>query len=124
MIDSLLQDLDARPEDSALRERAARALMSDNRPAESVALLVEGFIHLNAHEPGALPCLCKRCIVPEAATAAIGGTTYHRELVIAESESSGTRVLFFWIPESLLDQRRRVLRSVKASLATRFGPGQ
>lgn len=120
VIDSLLSDVDARPDDRQVREKAARALMSEGRPADAVALLQDGFIHLNAHEPGMLPCLCRRCMRPGDDQATVGGTTYHRDFVVAPGTSPGHRVLFFWIPASLLDRRRRVLRSVATSLRARY----
>ena len=117
MIDSVPDDGFDGPEQ---RERTARALMGEGRSADAVALLQEGFVHLNAHEPGVLPCLCKSCIDPGAATTAVAGVTYHRDFVTAVGRESRRRVLFFWIPETLLGERKRVVRSVEESLRQRF----
>ena len=103
-----------------MRERAARELAQEGRSAESVALLQHGFIHLNAHEPGILPCLCRACLAPDKIVTQVGTTTYHRDFVITPRGRTRGRVLFFWIPETLLGERRRVLRSVAASLRARF----
>jgi hypothetical protein len=127
--DSLLARLDEHPDDAGLRERAARALDADDRPAEAVALLQQGLIHFNAHEPGLLPCLCRRCIVPGDRRATANGSAFLRDFVVAEGKPRG-RVLFFWIPRELVDtsaqddqsrQRRRVRRSVLAGLRSRIG---
>jgi hypothetical protein len=126
--DSLLARLDEHPGDASLRERAARALEADDRPAEAVALLQQGLIHFNAHEPGLLPCLCRRCIVPGDRRTTVAGSTFHRDFVVAEGQPRG-RVLFFWIPQELVEprgqndqsrQRRRVRRSVLAGLRSRI----
>lgn len=119
-VDSLIAELDANPDDVSLRERAARALERDGRPAEAVKLLQDAFIQLNAHEPALLPCLCRRCMAPAETTVTISGTTYHRDFVVAGAEPQ-PRVLFFWIPEMLMAERRRVRRSVHTGLRSRLG---
>lgn len=125
--DSLLAELDARPDDASLRERAARALDADDRPAQAVALLQQGLIHFNAHEPGLLPCLCRRCIVPDHRQTSAAGNEFERDFVVAEGSPRG-RVLFFWVPDELVKgqdqnsaQRRRMRRSVLAGLRSRIG---
>ena len=117
--DSLVQELQTSPEDPALRERAARALVHEGRAGDAVALLQQGLIHLNGHDPGALPCLCRRCIVPVESAVVVGGMTFQRDFVIAAGEPRG-RVLFFWLPDELVPQIRRVRRSVGTGLRTRL----
>lgn len=116
--DSLIAKLGEQPDDMGLCERAARALEVEERAAEALALLQQAFIHLNAHDPGILPCLCRRCIVPGELTTTAKGGTFHRDFVVAGSEPR-PRVLFFWIPAELMGQRRRVRRSVQSGLRSR-----
>ncbi len=124
--DSLLETLDDHPEDVGLHERAARALEAESRAGEAVALLQGKFVHLNAHDPGVLPCLCRRCIVADDLTASADGNTFHRDFAISGAASAKAvakrpRVLFYWIPENLLDRRQKVRRSVATGLRSRLG---
>ena len=114
--DELLAELESRPEDQALCERCARALVAAGRPAEAVAVLQAGFIHFNAHEPGSLPCLCRRCIVGDQVTTEAQEMTFRRDFVTASG-----RVLWYWMPEDLVPEKRRVRRSVEVGLRSRLG---
>lgn len=117
--DALVQQLvDYAADDWRLRERAARLLAQERRHAESVALLREKLSHFNAHEPGGLPCLCRRCMDVEEASAVAQGKDFTRDFTVAEG-----RVLFYWRPAEL-DQRAEVVRrSVNAGLRARLRTG-
>lgn len=113
--DALASSLADDPESAELREKAARALAEEGRHAEAIALLEEGFTHLNAHDPGSLPCLCRRCITAEEVRTRVGDATFVRDFTVA-----GGRVLFYWVPEELVGQLPRVRRSVHGSLRARL----
>ena len=115
-VDVLLQQLDSADDDARLRERAARALIEAGRPGEAVALLRARLAHFNAHEPGVLPCLCRRCLDDDdEQTATAYGTDFTRDFTVAEG-----RVLFFWRPADLDAQAARVRRSVNVGLRARL----
>ena len=116
--DTLLRELAVSVDEPGLRERAARALMRENRHAEAIAVLRTKLAHFNAHEPGALPCLCRRCLRPDEARTTLQGTEFIRDFTVASG-----RVLFFWLPADLLDQAQQVERSVNAELRSRLRPG-
>ncbi len=68
--------------------------------------------NLTAHDlKGPLPCLCRRCFAPEKTEA----TTNDEKFTCCSVEARG-RVLHFWIPAALQDERRNLERSVKAAL--------
>lgn len=113
--EALLAALDAQPGDASLRDQAARALYAAGRKREAVALLQAGFVHLNAHETGSLPCLCKRCLDPEVDRAAVSGTEFVRDHALAQG-----RVLFYWMPASLAGSGAEVRRGVAARLRSRL----
>jgi hypothetical protein len=113
--ESLLAALDAEPQDASLRDRAARALHAAGRRREAVALLHAGFIHLNAHDAGSLPCLCKRCLDPEVDRVAVSGTEFVRDHALAQG-----RILFYWMPASLAGSEAEVRRNVAARLRSRL----
>ncbi len=111
----LLKELTDQPDDLARRERAARALLEDDRADEAVKLLRERLVHLNRHEKKPpLPCLCPKCFKP-AASLTDDGATYHLEFAIADG-----RVLYYWLPAEILDQRSTVSNSVRGSLQQHF----
>lgn len=113
----LVAALAENPGDQALRSRAARALADGGRWPEAVATL-DGLRNLTAHDPGSLPCLCRRCLPREGGRpeAEIGRMQMRVELAVAMG-----RVLYFWMPVSLEAERRRIVRSVEADLAQRLG---
>ena len=113
--DALLQRLADTPDDAALREQAARQLLAEKRPVEATAVLQDRLIHVNAHETGTLPCLCKRCMEPEMLTTSALESRFTRDFTVAEG-----RVLFFWLPDDLAGQARRVRRSVHVGLRHRL----
>lgn len=71
--------------------------------------------HLNAHEKsGPVPCLCRKCIdtAPESVT--VGALALTRE----RAEAKGC-FLWYWIPESLSEDREAVRRAVESRLHAR-----
>jgi hypothetical protein len=75
------------------------------------ALLSGQWIHLNAHEPDVVPCLCRACIQPDVERVEAEGETYLREWAVAKG-----RVLFFWMPEALAKDKKSVRRAVEARM--------
>ena len=115
--DTLLRELARSADSPDLRERTARALTGENRHVEAVATLCARFAHFNAHEPGALPCLCRLCLRPDESRTTLRGTEFIRDFTVASG-----RVLFFWVPADLRDQARAIERSVNAELRARLHP--
>jgi hypothetical protein len=110
---ALLTELDARPKDESLREKAAHALANEGRHAECVALL-STLRNLTAHDPGPVPCLCKRCLTEGTFTAESGGMKFVRDFAVQDG-----RVLWYWVPRELLE-RGPVHPSVKESMKKRL----
>jgi hypothetical protein len=110
-VGALLAALQALPDDESLRERAATALLDAGRGYEVPGLLQSGLVHLNAHDEGTLPCLCKRCLDPALNRAVVSGTEFARDHAVAHG-----RVLFYWLPVSLAGSRAEVRRNVVARL--------
>lgn len=115
-LDAVLAAVEANPTDATTRIDAARACAENGRSAEAAELLAGNFIHLNAHDPGALPCLCKRCLTPDNDTASAGGTDFYRDFAVASG-----RVLYFWVPAELARKRKQIANDVAAGMRRRFG---
>lgn len=109
-----LEALDQDPDDARLRASAARLCAMDGQSSKSAELL-GSFIHLNAHEPGALPCLCKRCFDPALGSADTDGSTFVRGFAVEHG-----RVLYYWMPEVLSECREHVASDVAARLRKRL----
>ena len=114
-LEAVLASVEANPDDAETRVDAARTCARHGRAAAAAELLAEAFTHLNAHDPGALPCLCKRCLSPERDSAAAGGTEFFRDFAVASG-----RVLYFWVPAELARKREQISRDVAAGLRRRF----
>lgn len=115
-LEAVLAAVEANPGDLAIRVDAARACAANGFAAEAAELLAGRLVHLNAHDPGALPCLCKRCLRPGHDTTASGGSEFFRDFAVA-----GGRVLYFWVPAELARDRDRISRDVAAGMRQRFG---
>jgi hypothetical protein len=116
-VDALLEDLAARPDDEALRERAARTLSRRGRHREAVELL-GALINLSAHDGPTLPCLCRRCLEPARVEAEADGVRFARCFVVARG-----RVLYYWAPIELAEDPG-LRRSVRARLDRRLDPSR
>jgi hypothetical protein len=114
---AMLDALAKAPGDQALREKAARRLMTEGAWDEAMKVLA-GQARLNAHDPphaGGLPCLCRACLAPAPAEITAGGVAFDRDFVIGDR-----RVLFFWAPRELSTDAGALRSSVRGSLAARL----
>lgn len=97
-------------------EADARSLMESGDHGGAAGFLLSNGMALADHdEGGGLPCLCRRCIVPEVHTAERYGVTFERDFVVA-----GRRVLFFWVPSELRGEAVKVRHSVRSALRSRL----
>jgi len=101
--------------ESAQLETEGRALFDAGDAAAAIELLRNRSVLLAKHAPGALPCLCARCLVPELDSARSGETEYQRDFVVSSS-----RTLFYWAPAELLANRRQLRASMRATLRLRL----
>jgi hypothetical protein len=71
--------------------------------------------HLNAHEKGGpAPCLCRRCIERAPEKISIDGLDLFRD----RAEGKG-RFLWYWVPDSLAEEREQIRRAVQSRLVAR-----
>lgn len=71
--------------------------------------------HLNCHETsGPTPCLCRRCLPDAPEKVTVGTLTLVRERAEAKD-----RFLWYWMPESLEQDRAAVARAVESRLHDR-----
>jgi hypothetical protein len=111
---ALAADLVKSPDDEPLRERLVRKLFAEGAERDANALLT-GFKHLNEHEKGGLPCLCKKHVGAAPRRVTVAGLTLARDFVLKRG-----RILHFWVPEDVLASGAEVHNSVRASLAIRI----
>lgn len=106
----------ASPADDNLREQAFRALCKDGGEDQAKALL-QGVAHLNVHEEGSLPCLCKACWISAGTEVSREGMTFRKEVVFGQG-----RALFFWAPTELTKETtvKALRKSVRSSLHRRL----
>lgn len=115
----MLGQLQASPDDHALRARAAEALDAAGRADEAHALLAS-FVNVTGHDDDAgLPCLCKRCLASAPATAESAGMAFRRTFATTRD-----RVLHFWLLAELAGNRAQVRASVAQALAIRLAPAR
>ena len=112
-LQSMLVQLQSRPDDVDLRRRAAEALDAQGKP-DDATLVLAPLVNLTGHEADVgLPCLCKTCLASAPRTAEANGMSFVRSFAVA-----GKRVLHFW---QLADQHRMDIRqSVTAALQARL----
>jgi hypothetical protein len=112
-LQSMLVQLQSRPDDADLRRRAAEALDAQGKP-DDATLVLAPLVNLTGHEDDTgLPCLCKTCLAKAPHAAEANGMSFVRSFAVA-----GTRVLHFW---QLADQHRGDIRSsVTAALQARL----
>lgn len=115
-IPTQLAELQDRPQDERLRERAARALAQAGRHAEAAATLLAGLRNLTAHSrKDPLPCQCKKCLVPHQGQAEARGAPFLRGFTAASG-----RVLFYWLPADLRGKEAAVSDAVRAGMRKRL----
>jgi hypothetical protein len=86
-------------------------------PGGSAAVSSKG--HLNGHErAGPTPCLCRKCIGQAPETFVVGDLKLVRE----RAEAKG-RFVWFWMPESLNEDRDAIRRAVESRLHARAKTG-
>lgn len=90
----------------------ARSLEGAGRYREAAQLLISRLRNVTGHEEDPMPCLCKRCILPDRAGAERAGQRFLREWAVSDG-----RVLFFWIPAELSGRRSEVQRAAQAALS-------
>jgi Tetratricopeptide repeat len=114
-IRSLLDRLEATPDDADLRRRAAEALDAAGQRDEAQSILAP-LVNLTGHDDDVgLPCLCKACLPRAGAAAEASGMTFKRSFAVV-----GKRVLHFWQLAEQEPERLSVRRSVEAALKTRL----
>ncbi len=113
----LAEDVIKEPENEALCEKVGRELLAEGYFPLSTTLLRK-LKHVNRHEgrgdvlpSGALPCLCKTCIVSAPLTIEKHGLSLRRDLVVAQG-----RVLHFWAPLEIFSMGNQLTHSVRAAL--------
>ena len=102
-----------RAEDARI-EAEARALYEKD-PERGIAFLDAHAILFARHERTALPCLCRSCLDPAAGCASSGGIDYVRDFVVGRH-----RALFFWMPEDLRGEAKKVRASVRAAVRAKL----
>lgn len=107
---SLIDALNAHPDDQKLRFKAAQALRNEGKHGPSARLLIDGLTNLTGHDDDILPCLCKRCIKLDVANASAEEHEFEREFAVTMG-----RVLFYWVPREILG-RNAVANSVTARM--------
>jgi hypothetical protein len=95
-------------------EDQARAQIDTDLNAALARLRQHGPL-LAKHEETSLPCLCRRCLHPENASADAEGTRYVRDFVVAHG-----RTLFYWMPEELLPEAKQVRASMRSAVRDRL----
>jgi hypothetical protein len=71
--------------------------------------------HLNAHEKGKLPCLCQKCFPTAPERAELDGEAFVRREARAKD-----RVLYFWLPETLVPGEKQVRFAVEKRMTARL----
>lgn len=113
--DALVTAARAEPKNAEALAAAARALDSEGRHADAVALLAETLVNITAYEESPLPGLAKRSIDPALGTVLVDGVEYTRLFAIAQG-----RVLFFWAPAEFRSKHGEMVRDVGDRLGARL----
>src|SRR5437763_14512582 len=107
VVESLMAEVEVKPKDDAVREKAARALDGSGKPKDAVELLLAQLRNLTSHAISPLPCLCKKCLEPETNAVELSGMDFFRDFAV-----SNGRVLFYWAPQELDGMRQKLANSV------------
>jgi hypothetical protein len=112
-IQSMLVQLQSRPDDTELRRETAELLDAQGSLDDAIAVLAP-LVNVTGHDSDAgLPCLCKACLARAGKNATAGDLAFVRSFAV-----SGRRVLHFWM---LADQDRAAVRaSVGDALTARL----
>jgi hypothetical protein len=100
--------------DIAVLLAAAGGAVPAAAPASS-APAAEKIYHLNAHEKGPLPCLCVKCLEKAGTRVVASGETFVRKEAHAKS-----RVLYYWLPESLANTEVNVRYAIEQRMKRRL----
>lgn len=112
----LLAELAKAPNDNLLRENAARAQLSAGDLQGSLKTLSDRLINVTAHAKGSpLPSLHRKVMKAEQLRAEMDGEVFVRDFVCAAG-----RVLFFWVPESMVDVAEDVRNNVRRKLQSKL----
>jgi hypothetical protein len=112
-IQSMLVELQSRPDDTELRRQTAELLDAQGSLDDAVAVLAP-LVNVTGHDNDAgLPCLCRACLPSAGKQAASGDLSFVRSFAVVDR-----RVLHFWM---LAEQDRGAVRaSVADSLRARL----
>jgi hypothetical protein len=72
--------------------------------------------HLNGHDKGKLPCLCQKCFDKAPERAEVDGEAFVRREARAKD-----RVLYYWLPETLVPVEKKVRFGVEKRMMLRLG---
>ncbi len=81
--------------------------------------MADRLVHLNAHETGPVPCLCRNCIdtAPEQVTLSSSSPASNAITLIRKRAEAKGAFLWYWQPQGI--DAERVRRAVEARLASR-----
>lgn len=76
--------------------------------------LPKGMSHLNAHEQGTLPCLCKRCVGSIAESVRVQEMDF-----ILDGAAGADHFLLYWVPNAVASDRDEIRQCVARRLRSR-----
>jgi hypothetical protein len=71
--------------------------------------------HLNAHESGPLPCLCKKCLAKAPERTEVDGTAFVRREATAKD-----RILYYWLPETSVAEQKAVRYAIEQRMRAKL----
>jgi len=71
--------------------------------------------HLNGHETGPLPCLCKKCLPKAPERIEVDGEAFVRREATAKD-----RILYYWLPEVSVPAQKAVRYAVEARMRAKL----
>ncbi|HEY2366194.1 MAG TPA: hypothetical protein VGH87_07410 [Polyangiaceae bacterium] len=71
--------------------------------------------HLNGHESGPLPCLCKKCLPKSGERVEVEGVAFVRREATAKD-----RILYYWLPEASVPAQKAVRVAVEKRMKTKL----
>lgn len=103
------------PKEDARLEAEARTLFAGGDSSGGLSLLGKGGILFARREATTLPCLCKRCLLPDLDTAESAGVSYVRDFVVTRHH-----VFFYWMPAELSGDAKQVRASMRSEVRHRL----